>query len=207
LDWFLAQTQPLFIGRVSLADGSIALYTLLHANQTVLACHAKQLIIRFGTSSHGCPWAGESGTETANVWLGEPIMRWTLHDLKNPEWPDAAYQIMKRFLGIAQREHELVSFGQWSKSQWKTNDLDSIKSKFFGMKGGPDDLPTIAEKCKPGIKALLMHGASLPEESRNALMIPLVGLVAAMRDLGVDFDPSDMFTRMFFAISQRPETD
>lgn len=207
LDWLLAQEQPLFIGRVSLDDGSIALHTMLHVNQAVLAWHAKKLTIRFGTSPHGYPWAGESGTESANVWLGEPVMRWTLQDLKQTDWSESAYRIMKRFLGIAKREYELVSFGQWTQIRWQTNDLDSIRSEFYAMKGGPDDLTTIAEKCKPVITALLMHGTSLPEESRNQLMIPLIAVVAALKDLGVDVDPSDMFTKMFFAISQQPGTN
>ena len=37
-------------------------------------------------------------------------------------------------------------------------------------------------------------------------MIPLIAVVAALRDLGVDVDPSDVFARMFLALSNSSDT-
>jgi hypothetical protein len=36
-------------------------------------------------------------------------------------------------------------------------------------------------------------------------MVPLLALVAGLRDLGVDVDPDNLFARMFFALHARSE--
>src|SRR5688572_5456825 len=47
LEWFLNQTQPLFIGSVSLADSQISLYPTLFVNHAVLSSEAKSVTVRF----------------------------------------------------------------------------------------------------------------------------------------------------------------
>jgi len=45
------------------------------------------------------------------VWLGEPLLEWTLGDLADDTWVSSAYEIMKRFLAIARREYQLLTLG------------------------------------------------------------------------------------------------
>jgi hypothetical protein len=189
LKWFLAQSQPMFIGLVSMKDARISLYPTLFANQAVLALHAEQITIRFCKSDGPYPWAG-GPANSATVWLGPPLLSWTLAEMDDAKWFASAYDILKRFLGIARREHELLSFGQCSKLVWSTNDKDSIRSSIGIMKGRPDNLHTVADQCRPGLNALLSHAMAMPEERSNSLMMSLLGVVASLRDLGVDIDES-----------------
>jgi len=186
LSWFLAQSQPMFIGLVSRKDARISLYTTLHVNQAVLALHAKKTTILFGKSASPYPWAG-GPEDSATVWLGPPLLSWTLTQIDDAAWLTLAYDILKLFLGIARREYELLSFGQFSKLEWSTNDKSSIRSEFL-MAKGPNDLHAMVAQCIPGLNALLLHAITMPEDRGNSMMICLLGVLSSLRELGVDID-------------------
>ena len=196
--WLLGQSQPMFIGRVSLQDSRISLYPTLHVNQAVLACYAEQVTLQFGAHPKHImelyPWTGGN---PCTVWLGEPLLEWAVSDLTDAAWLSSAYEIMKRFLGIARRELDLLALGQCSQLEWGKNNKDSIRSSFKMIKGNPKDFRTVAQQSLPGINALMLHAMAMPEERGNSLMIPMIALVAALRDQGVDVQPSNIFTRMF----------
>lgn len=208
LEWFVGQTQPMFIGRVSLADARISLYSTLFVNQAVLALHATKVTMRFGISGlpgfqrgeKWGPWAGESGTDKATVWLGEPVLQWTLGDLADKDWSARTYRTFKRFLMFARREHELLSFNHTSVLNWSTNDADSIVSQSGFAKGSPGDLSELAERCAPGLNLLMLQAWSMRNESGNTLMLALVNLAAALRNCGVTIDPSHMFEKSFVPV-------
>src|SRR3989339_1339418 len=199
LKWLLAQSQPMFIGRVSLRDSRLSLHPTLYVNQAALALHPKRIAVLFGMSDvpsflgsgHTWPWCGGLDP-SATVWLGKPLLKWTLDDLSGSEWSRTAYQILKRFLRIARLEYELLSIGQCSNLAWSTNDADTITSSFLMMRGHPDELKTLAQKCLPGLRALLANAVLMPE---NLLMTPLLGLVRALRDLGMEIDAEDVFAK------------
>lgn len=197
LSWLLNQSQPMFIGCVSLKKSCISLYSTLHINQAVLAMHSEKITVKFGKSPNDYPWAKKSVENSATVWLGDPLLSWTIYDMANAMWLSNAYAILKQFLTIARHEYVLLSFGQCSKITWCTNNKDSIQSPFLLMKGNHDDLQIIAEQCKPGLKSLLFHAIMMPEKSRNSLVIPLISLIGPLRDLGIDIDPSNLFTKLF----------
>lgn len=122
LEWLLGQSLPMFIGRVSRSEARICLYPTLYVNQAVLALHAKEVTLLFDRSASP-PWTG--GTEgSATVCLGPPLLSWTLAQMDEPTW----YGILKRFLGIARHELDLLSLRQCSEVGWSTNDKDSIRS-------------------------------------------------------------------------------
>jgi hypothetical protein len=212
LDWFVAQKHPLFIGLVSLANSQISLYPTLFVNHAVLALHAKNATIRFGASQvppflrgqKWGPWKAE-GDAGATVWLGAPLLQWTLSDLVDNDWKKRTYENLKRFMTMAHRELELLSFGQCSVLDWSTNDAASITSQSGMMKSNPANLQNLAQQCLPGINALMLSATAMPEESGNSLMIPMLALVAALRDLGVDVQTSNIFSRMFVALRDSPK--
>jgi hypothetical protein len=60
------------------------------------------------------------------------------------------------------------------------------------MKGHPDDLRAVAERCKAGLNALLLQAMMIPEEHRMSLTKSLLGVVESLRELGVDIDPATL---------------
>jgi len=111
LEWLIGQTQPMFIGLVSLHRSQVSLYSTLFVNHAVLSLHAKKVAIRFGRSNLApvfrgqkwLPWQSEADDE-ATVWLGAPVLQWTLSDLRDREWPIRAYEeSQKIYYGSAPR--------------------------------------------------------------------------------------------------------
>jgi hypothetical protein len=214
LEWFVSQTQPLFIGLVSLAASQISLYPTLFVNHAVLSLHAKRVTIRFGASElppffrgqKWGAWAGEAD-DGATVWLGAPLLRWTLSDLVDNEWPARTYETLKRFIAVARRELELLSFGQCSVLDWSTNDTQTITSQSGMMKGHHDDLASLAGRCAPCLHAIMLQAFSMPADSGNSLTLSLLKLAAALRDSGVEIDPENLFGKFFFALQKQPDKD
>lgn len=206
LTWLIDQKQPMFIGRVSLKDSTISLYPTLSVNQAVLALHVEDVIIKFRAFDGLFPWESGKNPNSAIVYLKEPILKWSVEDLSDKSWSKSSYEIMKKFLVISQREYELLSLGQCSQLEWKSNDKESIRSSFGMIKTPSDSLPQLVERCKPCITALLFQAVAMPEDTRNSLMIPLILLIKKFRDLGVDIDPTKLFEKLFFSCCST-ETD
>ncbi|MGI9012664.1 MAG: hypothetical protein ACR2GY_00275 [Phycisphaerales bacterium] len=210
LDWFVGQSQPMFIGLVSLDSAQISLYPTLFVNHAVLSLHATKVTVCFGTSDlppflygQKCSaWKGEPD-DGATVWLGEPLLQWTLDDLVDQEWAERTYSILKSFLAVAQREIDLLSFGQCSVLSWSTNDLSSIKTQSGMIKGHPDDLKLLADRCTPGLNAIMLHAMSMRDDSGQPVMVSLIALAAALKDIGVEIDPDNLFGKFFCALQQR----
>ena len=211
LTWFLGQTQPMFIGQVSLAKSQISLYPTLHVNQAVLSLHAKKVTIRFGASElppfcrgqEWAPWGGD-GDWGASVWLGPPLLTWTLSQLPDADWAIRTYETLKRFLVLARRELDLLSFGQSSVLAWSTNDTGSIRSHSGLAKSDPKGLPTLLERSAPSLRALIFQASSIRDDSGNSLMVPLLMLAAEFKKRGVEIDPDDFFGKVFVALKSRP---
>lgn len=212
LDWFLGQAQPMFIGCVSLCDSRISIYPTLFVNQAALSLDAEHVTIRFGQSGlkpamrgqEWCPW-NANGRKGANVWLGEPLLTWTVADLQNEKWNTMAYKTLKRFLAVARNELELLSLRQSSVLTWSTNDSESITQKPGIMKGHPADLANVAHRCVPHLKAIMLRGCGMPLDSGEPFMQPLVEFVAALRRRGIEIDPENLFGMLLQMAKKRAE--
>lgn len=209
VEWLIGQTQPMFIGLISRPESRISLYPTLFINQAVMALHAEKVTVRFGCSDlppfllgqKWLPWRGESDNGVI-VWLGEPLLQWTLSDLIDSNWAKRTYENLKRFLAIARREIQLLSFGQCSVLEWSTNNANSIQSKSGLAKGNPNELENLAERCAPCLHALMMCAMSTRDESGDSLMASLLTIVAALRKMGAEIDPENLFGKFFFALTQ-----
>jgi hypothetical protein len=214
LKWFLGQSLPMFIGRVSLADARISLYPTLFVNQAVMSLYSEDAIVHFGPSSvpplvpglAWSPWAGRTDT-SVDVWLGDPLMQWTVGDMTDRQWSQTAYQILKRFLEVVRRAYEHLSFKQTIFLSWSTNDKDSIRSDWVMAKGHPDEIREFAERCAPCLRALMLQAVPMSWKSDHSLALPLMALAAKLRDLGVEIDVGQMCAKMYASFLARSSSD
>lgn len=210
LQWLIGQAQPMFIGLVSLAKSEISLYPTIHVNHAVLALHAKSVTVKFGVSEIPAflrgqkwgPWKGEDN-HGATVWLGDPLLRWTLPNIVQANWINNTYSTLKRFLLLARREIGLLVLGQSSVLDWSTNDSSSITSQSGLMKGGADDLGSIARQCAPCLHALMLRALTSNDNAAHALMLSLVTMADSMRKMGAEVDPENLFGKFFVAVQSR----
>lgn len=214
LQWLIGQSLPMFIGLVSLAKSELSLYPTIHVNHAVLALHAERVTVRFGVSDvpallkghKRSPWKGEDN-HGATVWLGEPLLKWTLADIVQVSWVNNTYSILKRFLPLARREIGLLTLGQCSVLNWSTNNVDSITSQVGIMKGGRADLNTVAQQCVPCLRALMLRAMSSSENAANELMLSLVTLAESLRKMGAEVDPDNLFGRVFATVTSRIDSE
>jgi hypothetical protein len=194
LTWFLGQTQPMFVGHVSLQESRISLYSTIHVNQAVLAMHAKKVTIRLGPSNipgfypgSMYPWNG-GDDEGVTVWLGHPVLQWTLADIVEKTWLQTTYELLKRFLALVRCELDLLSLGQWTQLEWTTNSSASIKSSMLAAKFHPDDLQSVVDQCSAGLRALFLVATATRDSSGVPMMVALINLVRALRGAGATVD-------------------
>jgi hypothetical protein len=210
LDWLLAQSNPMFIGLVSLPESQIKLYPTMYINQAALSLHARSVDVHFEQSNvppflvgqERSPWRGESGNR-ASVWLGKPLLEWRIAEFSDTQWQDTAYSILKPFLAIARRELELLSFGQWSVITWSTNDPASISTQFGMLKGAPGGLAAAAERAVPALRALMAQSYAMEHPLARRVTAAVVALAAGLRDCGVKVDPHDLFGKVGVLHSKR----
>ncbi len=190
--------------------GAIVPYSLPDSQcQFRAIIYARLLTVQFGVSNLPglsadglARWVGQPDHH-ATVWLGNPLLEWTIPSIVDKGWLQSAYDLMKRFLALVRRELELLSFGQWSELNWSTNDKDSIRSSLLMGKGNADGLPSVVERCMPGLQALLMLATSMPEQRGNSLLFSLITLVATLRDLGASIDAENFFVNLGAAVLAR----
>lgn len=212
LEWLVSQQLPMFIGLVSLEKSQISLYPTIFVNQAVLSLHAQKVTIRFGKSDIDPFLAGQKWTawksepdNAATVWLGEPLLQWAITDLVDVEWAKQAYEILKKFITVAQIELELVSLGQYSIVDWKTNDASSITSKSGVIKGHPDDLESIVERVSPHLQSIMTHAFVRNDDLGNKLAISLLAFANSLREVGIEIDSENLFGKLFSALLNRQD--
>lgn len=198
LEWFLSQSLPLFLGLADLKSGQLSLYSTIYVHQAVLSMHASHVVIRFGPS--GLPpfvagatethWKGEGNGDVVTVWLGSPILQWSLANFNDPEWRDSAYLVLKRFLEVARQELEFVQIGRASVVEWLTNDVSSIRVQ-QGLEKGRD-LQGLVRSSEPLLRALALSALAADTEHGNQVLALLGDLESALNAGGnkVDFGPA-----------------
>jgi len=210
LDWLIGQSQPMFIGVVSLREASISLYPTIYVNHAVLALNSDWIQVHFGASKSppifngqkNCPWKG-AGDKGAIVWLGAPLLKWTIDDIANKKWGEESYCTLKRYLTIAKFQIELFALGQCSTVEWSTNDSDSITEQFGMMKGGLGDFDEVAQRYAPCFRALMLRVISSDHESAKTVLRSLVAMTDSLREMGIEVDPDDLLQK-FSPLLQTP---
>lgn len=204
LEWLLAQEHPLFLGCVSLESSSIELHPLLRINQAAFALHATELKVLCEASPHGHHWDKKAESAVATVWLGKPLMRWSLSDLKDKEWCNTSYKVMKRFLAFEKVERKLIAIGKVSRVEWETNEPGSIESRDLFSLGSFDRLKLIANDVVPNITQMLYCGVCLPADSRQRFMDRVVAVLSELQELGAEVGDLSDIVRLYMAVSKLP---
>lgn len=208
LRWLLSQNQPLFIGLVSLAESQISLYSTLYVYPAVLAMSAESATLYLSPSTlpsvidgYECqPWVGEDNNEV-RVWLGEPVVKWTLKDIGDQSWRKVTYENLKQFISLARYERDLHSLGQSAAVSWRTNDAASLTSKFAMAKGlGSEGIQAQVDKCLPHLRALMMQCAFPSDETEQNLLSYILGTIGALREIGANVDSARDIEKLGYVV-------
>jgi hypothetical protein len=70
-------------------------------------------------------------------------------------------------------------------------------------KGHPDEIRDIAERCAPGLWALMFHAVPGIWKSDSSLALPLFALAEKLRELGVEIDQGGMCAKVYSSFRAR----
>jgi hypothetical protein len=195
--WLCNQTLPIFIGRVSMTDSSISLYSTIHVRQALFSWSATRAVLHVESPpvQQQSPWRG-AGEDRVDVWLGDPVAEWTAKEIGDCVTDSKVYPVLKRFLEIERQTSEFLRFGQISNVSWRTNDADSMASELALIKGSTGDFVALLERCRPALQSLLLNIPMREADDERRLAVPLVALVAGLRQLGALDDPDGVLDKL-----------
>jgi hypothetical protein len=196
IPWFLGQRQPMFIGHVSLQNSKIELYSTVHALRAAVSIAPARLELRLCENKKVPEYVYDNVGSYGNVivWLGPPVLTYSLSDLGDELKRLSYYSIMRRFLTVAHLQHELFQLRQASHLRWKTNDAESISCLGWGVVSMDGQLMEIAAKLDPPLKALILEGVF--KLGREPLLEAARALATELKKLGCNMESGNMASNM-----------
>ena len=196
LAWFEKQDLPLFIGKVCLKSGTIALYSTLFILQAIKAIDPKEMTIHFGPSNqkgwlknqNWNPWT--TNGDNGDVWLGPPVLEWNITTASNKDWPENAYKILKAFLQFAKTEKAVTNHGHARIASWGKNIANSARSERGVWKGKPNIF--VGEETKAMLLDMAFCAGAMSFEKGKGVVEAIKNLKQALLKHGINIDEDNV---------------
>lgn len=156
--WFHTLSMPLFIGSVDVGSKAIELFTTHR-----LAAHPNTKDMKSATL-YLDPGHGSMEGDCMRLWLGPPVLRWTVNEVESPDFQALAYSVLKQWLTT-----EYVNLGlrriRTKKAvwQWMTNEVPE-PGRMTALVD-PDELLQDLESAVPYLMKIATHLFSGEETS------------------------------------------
>jgi hypothetical protein len=128
IDWLHRLELPYFIGSVDQATSSIALFTV-HTLTNLGSRIEAELVL---DKTEGCinfvenatqfnEWLDlEERTRTTKVYLGPPVLKWDIEDLRRPKFLAESNQVLEAWVSLVHENRLLKSIGESKRAKWET---------------------------------------------------------------------------------------
>ena len=128
IDWLHRLELPYFIGSVDQATSSIALFTV-HTLTNLGSRIQAQLFL---DTTQGCincvenaaqfhEWLDlEEGTRTTKVYVGPPVLKWDIEDLRRPEFLAVSNHVLQAWVSLVHENRLLKTIGESKMAKWET---------------------------------------------------------------------------------------
>jgi hypothetical protein len=184
VQWLKALKLPYFVGSVDVGQASISLYCgyqLSHALRefdfSVINCcldpdPERQTHINKGFHS------------TRNVYLGPPVLKWSVSQITDSSFLIAAYEVLKPWLKIEQENSDLRTLRYTVVvKEWETG-IPPVRNGWAGSGGPGDNTPAIMHAMLPAVHSLFLYYDMMLMGDKEAACFEQ--LVDWMRTRGVD---------------------
>ena len=111
--WFRELQLPLFIGSVDRTTFQINLYPAHNARVAILSGENSPITMCLDAASQ----------EDKVIWLGEPLLTWTIVELNSDDFGEKAYSLLKQYLAHEQKNLGHGDIRTVGMLFWKTNEL------------------------------------------------------------------------------------
>ena len=135
VEWLRLIDLPLFIGLVNGHEAAISLYStnLVYEHFTIDAKY-RLISLRFGTGL-----VEDASPTSLTVYLGEPILKWSVPSVFDRTFRQLGYQIMSKWLDIEGENVRSRKAGIYCLAAWKTNAPPAIGIKGLAIESVPPD--------------------------------------------------------------------
>jgi hypothetical protein len=178
--WLRQLEDPLFIGRVHLRRARIELFTTLRLHHILLE-HGYDGVELLLDPAAEFPTQGN--VRRAN--LGLPIHSWSLAEMKHPDFPANAYQVLRPHVYTLRLNLSLRGIQTQIMLQWETGKPPTDNGEMMNVKPGSDIANTLRNMA-PHVRRLLME---MQLRKRYADFPVLLAFVNLMERWGGDPDP------------------
>ena len=149
-EWFHSMSLPLFIGSVDLSRQEMSMHTTHRLASHVNARDFDSAVLHLDRPAEAL------STDMTQIWLGPPILQWTMEQGESGDFKCHAYDILKRWLAI-----EYANLGmrhirtQKLVTKWQTNKLP--EQVMTAMLGNVDEISQDLAAAMPYLKKLATH--------------------------------------------------
>lgn len=174
--WARALQLPLFLGIVDGKRGTICLYSTHRALQRT------DWDAYRGVRMSVDQVAREVNDDVVKIWLGPPVLSWTLSEAWSADFQGQAYRVMKKWIELLQQNIAHRGINRVAVVSWEENQ-EPVPTGAEMYQGHPSRLPDDMRAALPALVKLHMHVAmsDQPHEVEAALLI----LTNWMREAGV----------------------
>lgn len=182
VDWLSSLEMPLLIGSVDLAAATLSLYSTLALSQALLEQQYDSIRLHLDPPSEACSSAG-----TREVWLGTPIMTWSVPDLAVGVPWKTGYAVLKPHIETLRRNIRLRPLGQALMLNWNTNEVphDNGRMYFGSANSTSEDIRSCLEIMKPALHSLI---SNIMVGKRYRILAEVMPFIASMRKYGLEID-------------------
>lgn len=183
-EWLLALRIPYFIGSVDLARAELSLYTMQHVWHEAAANKYTSLKVYLDHKKN-LPCDVDCG----HVYLGPPVLKWTIADLAKREMLAEKYAAMKPHVAAAYKSIRYRSIGTTTTWRWETGEAPSPTGTSFSHR--KQDNQTLRAALREMELPLQALGSDAIHRKDQDDLATVLALVALSRKHGINPDPQD----------------
>lgn len=194
--WITALEVPLFIGRVDLKKASIELFSTQRLHQVLLEQQYEFIELLLDVADEAPP---RPKMRRAN--LGAPVLAWSLGDMTEPGFMEAAYSVLKPHVQHLAQNRVSRDFQFLTNLDWETGKPPIDNGTMITMSPNDDIIETLSQLA-PRVQRLL---AEVGSRKRFRDLPAIHAFCNVMRRWGHDPDPRNISLCAAGMMAEGPE--
>ena len=183
----------MFVGAVSLKEGTIELYSTLRINEAAAAMETQQILARKGTKDGVFGWR-PGGDGVVEVWLGPPVASWTVRDLDaSATSRQKCYEVLEAFLPQDRQQQARIALRASKPFTWETNLAGAYRAATPWAKSTTGRTQEILDIVLPGLNALVMDDL-VSQDTSGAVLTAVHSLAEAIAKVAPHDDLNGLAT-------------
>lgn len=194
--WLSSLDTPLFIGRVSLKEARIELFSTQRVHQILLEQPYESIELLLDSADKPSP---QAKSRKAN--LGNPVHAWSVADLTMPDFLAKSFEVLHPHVENLRQNRLLRGIHSQNLLQWETGHPPT-NGGWMMLTAKDSGITHTLQEISPHIRRLLME---VMHRKRYADFPPMLAFMDLMARWGVDSDPDGVLRSIVGSMAEGPE--